>query len=248
MKEIANQIWNTRSKVYNKLEWVRKREYLNKFIDVCGLHSDYNVLDIGCGTGAITTEIAPAVRSIIGIDSSPSMLEIAQNGQPNLTYKVGDMHNLEFPNDCFDLITARMSLHHADNPLVALKEAYRVLKTDSSIVISEGVPPDYLTLSRYKDIFELKEKRHVFLECDLINLLHFAGFSNIVLYHIVMREMSINNWLDNSGLPNEICQKIIELHLSGDDHFKKMYKIRRTSNDVLMDWKFAIVKGEKIIG
>lgn len=248
MKEIANNTWNKRSKVYDKLKWVRKRKYLDMFIDICSLQSDYKVLDVGCGTGAITTEIAPAVNSIIGIDSSPSMLDIAQNRSDNLTYKIMDMHDLAFSDESFDLITVRMSLHHADNPLMALQEAFRVLKTGSSIVVSEGVPPDHLTLSRYKKIFKLKEKRHVFLECDLINLLHYAGFSNIVPYHLVMRGVSINNWLGNSGLPNETCKKIIELHLSADDHFKKMYNITLTSNDLLMDWKFAIVRGEKITG
>ena len=87
------------------------------------------VLDIGCGTGHPSLYIAKNVGSIIGIDKSERMIEIAKNrlrrsGTDNIIYEVGDAENLEFSNGSFDAIILCGSLATLSDK----KKPYRRLK------------------------------------------------------------------------------------------------------------------------
>jgi hypothetical protein len=61
----------------------------------------------------------------------------------------------------------------------------------------------------------------------------------------IMEQVSMSNWLSNSGLPDDICEKIVKLHLEADEHFKKVYNMRVTPEDIYFDWKFVFIAGTK---
>lgn len=239
--------WPYRARDYEKLDWVKNNQFIRKFIDICQLKDTDQVLDVGTGTGRVANAIAPFVEKVIGIDYAKEMLAKAKKDYGNIEYKMMDAMDLKFKENIFDLVTARMVFHHLPDLNRAVKELYRVLKHGGSLVLSEGVPPDKKTISRYKEIFKLKEKRTTFLESDLINLLHFNKFEEIVLKVFYMPQMSINNWLDNAGLNDSKKRKIIDLHLKADSHFKKVYNMKVKKSDILIDWKFVILKGIKKI-
>jgi hypothetical protein len=58
-----------------------------------------------------------------------------------------------------------------------------------------------------------------------------------------MRQVSMNNWLANGALEDVKIHEIRRLHLEADAHFKRIYRLREVGDDILMDWKFAIIKG-----
>jgi trans-aconitate methyltransferase len=81
------------------------------------LRGDERILDIGCGDGKITAELAARVShgSVLGIDTSSEMIAFAQNmfsqtAYPNLSFRYGDALNLTFQKE-FDVIVAFASLH-----------------------------------------------------------------------------------------------------------------------------------------
>ena len=246
-----SDIWVNRALVYNNLDWVNKRDFLNFFIELCKPRSDFVALDVGCGTGIVTRELSLKVKKVIGIDLSMDMIKRAiQNGErgdPNLKpeYIYGDARCMIFPDSNFDLVTARMSFHHIDNVTKAMEEVYRVLKEGGRFILCEGVPPDHKTRQRYEEIFALKEKRHTFSEAELINMFHWVGFKNIILAPFFMKQVSLVNWLKNSAIEDGVAQRILELHLTSDEHFKRVYRMAVNDNDILIDWKFVIVRGEK---
>jgi ubiquinone/menaquinone biosynthesis C-methylase UbiE len=252
MKEIkkmvtAEEIWDHRSKTYDKLYWVQNSQFLKQFIDICSLNKSLDVLDIGSGTGKISQTIAPFVNSVTGIDISDKMIENAnnQNQFDNVCYVKMNVEATDFPSDKFDLVTARMVFHHVKNLKKGFQECYRVLKKGGQMVVSEGVPPDYEVKEQYAKIFEFKEDRHIFYESDLINLMHDVGFRDIQLRPFYMEQVSLNNWLKNANLPQDICKYILQLHLEADEHFKKVYRMKVTEDDIYIDWKFATVAGIK---
>ena len=120
-----------------------------------------------------------------------------------------------------------------------------VLKTGGKFMICEGVSPDKETLGFYKEVFRHKETRHSFLVDDLMNLLVNANFKKVTARLVVLPNMSMNNWLDNSGLPFRNIDIIRKLHFDCSKEIQKSYCMKFDKDDILMDWKFAIVYGEK---
>ena len=113
------------------------------------------------------------------------------------------------------------------------------------MVFSEGVPPSKEVREDYIEIFRLKEERLTFYEDDLIALMKGAGFENISLKTIVLPQMSVRNWLDNSGLSQSIKDQIFKLHVESKDYFKKAYSMTITDDDCFINMKMVVVVGEK---
>lgn len=236
--------WPKRSLVYNNLNWVKDRDFLNFFILHCNPKPHFTALDIGCGTGIIGKGLSPLVKRVIAVDISPDMLKKATT-EPNLEYTYGDAQCLQFPDNSFDLVTMRMALHHIEDTGKAVSEAYRVLKKRGRFVLCEGVPPDAKTRPRYEQIFALKEKRHTFLEGELVDALSRAGFKNIQLKLHFMPQVSLLNWLKNSAVDEKTMGKILKMHLNAGKHFKDIYRLNTSEGDIFIDWKFALVSGKK---
>jgi ubiquinone/menaquinone biosynthesis C-methylase UbiE len=96
------------------------------------------VLDVGCGSGAITREIADAVAadgSVVGLDVNADLLEHARrNPRPNLVYVHGDVRTFEWP-DLFDVVTAARVLQWLADPAAALAAIARLTRPGGSVVV-----------------------------------------------------------------------------------------------------------------
>lgn len=240
------EFWVIRSKRYNKLEWVSSDKYLKAFIEMGEFKKSDIVLDVGTGTGIVSHAIAPLVDEVIGLDKSQDMMEHS-NWKDNKYFIRRDIRQ-PFFNECvFDVVTARMVFHHIlEDTQDAMNECYRVVKRGGKIVFSEGVPPSKEVKEDYMEIFRFKEERLTFYEEALIALMERAGFQDIVLETIVLPQMSVRNWLDNSGLQASIKDKIYDLHIYSKDYFKKAYNMTITECDCLIDMKMAILVGTKV--
>jgi len=97
------------------------------------------VLDVGCGTGAITRGIADAVGErgrALGVDVNASMIEkarAAHRGVPGLSFEAADVHAL--PNDAFDIVTAARMLQWLADPLAALRHIAEAAKLGGRVVV-----------------------------------------------------------------------------------------------------------------
>ena len=95
------------------------------------------VLDVGCGTGAITAGIAArvgAAGSVIGVDRDDSLLAIAREHiQPNLAFEHADACSLPYGHR-FDIVTAARTLQWVSDPLAALISMRRSAKPGGRIV------------------------------------------------------------------------------------------------------------------
>jgi 2-polyprenyl-3-methyl-5-hydroxy-6-metoxy-1,4-benzoquinol methylase len=117
------------------------------------LRPGQQVLDIGCGPGTITTDLAQRVApgSVVGIDNDPAPLgeartEAQRHGVHNVSFAVADVHNLDFPNGTFDVVHAHQVLQHLAEPVAALREMRRVC-TPGGIVAARDA--DYAATTWY---------------------------------------------------------------------------------------------------
>lgn len=105
------------------------------------LHQEMKVLDIGCGPGTITADLAALVPKghVTALDRADEVLAQARNtathrGLKNLDFVVGDVHALAFPDSSFDVVHAHQVLQHVGDPVQALREMHRVAKKPGGII------------------------------------------------------------------------------------------------------------------
>lgn len=108
------------------------------------LRGDEHILDIGCGDGKVTAEIARAVSrgGVTGVDASAEMIAFAQKAfpakkHPNLEFHVMDARKLKSARR-FDVIFSNAALHWVDDHEAILRGTASVLKPGGRLVISCG--------------------------------------------------------------------------------------------------------------
>ncbi len=94
-----------------------------------------SVLDIGCGPGTITGDLAARVApgSVLAVDLFADVLnvaraEIQRRKLSNVSFATADVHKLDFPDDAFDVVHAHQVLQHVADPAQALREMRRVCR------------------------------------------------------------------------------------------------------------------------
>jgi SAM-dependent methyltransferase len=100
------------------------------------------VLDVGSGTGAVTEELAARTRGyVVGIDLDPAMVAYAQTRVRRAEYRLGDAHDLAFPNGWFDVTVCHFLLMWCRNPTRAAAEMVRVTQPGGAVLVC--AEPDY---------------------------------------------------------------------------------------------------------
>ena len=134
-------------------DWVRKLKqqakdshtYRHKLYDRVGLARAKRILDVGCGTGAVTIDIAESTRGhVVGIDVDEAKLEEAQRlleVAPNLDFQVADVQDLPFEDGTFDLVITNIVLVYVPDKQKALDEMARVTKSGGYVLAT--LEPDY---------------------------------------------------------------------------------------------------------
>jgi ubiquinone/menaquinone biosynthesis C-methylase UbiE len=156
-----------------------------------------SLLDIGCGPGTITADLAQLVApgEVVGLDAAEDVLDLAREhaqglGLDNLRFAQGDLFALEFPSECFDVVHLHQVLQHLSDPVAALIELRRVLRTDGVLAARESdfgaftwAPRDPV-LDRWLELYFAVTERNghdARIGPRLLGLAQQAGFSDVVL-------------------------------------------------------------------
>lgn len=129
------------------------------------LRADHTVLDVGCGPGTITADLAAIVAEghVTAVDHAEGILSKAaghaeERGIANIDFAVADVHDLQFEDDTFDVVHAHQVLQHVGDPVQALREMRRVARRLVAVRDSDYGAftwhPESRGLSDWLDLYE----------------------------------------------------------------------------------------------
>jgi 2-polyprenyl-3-methyl-5-hydroxy-6-metoxy-1,4-benzoquinol methylase len=175
----AGEIWNWESPA-GRVRWARRVKMLSDH-----LRPGMIVLELGCGTGYFTRELARLGADVVAIDVSPELLEIARANcpAPNVQYQIENAYALSYDGAVFDSVVGSSVLHHLEIQ-EALREIYRVLKPAGTIYFTE---PNMLNpqIAIQKNIPWIKQKlgdsrdETAFFRWPLRRLLEQTGYRDV---------------------------------------------------------------------
>ncbi|MCY0906676.1 methyltransferase domain-containing protein [Arthrobacter sp. H14-L1] len=155
-----------------------------------------SVLDVGSGPGTITADFARLVApaAVIGLDRSPEVVAwaealAAEQQLDNLSFRAGNIYDLDFPDAQFDVVHAHQVLQHLTDPVAALREMRRVARPGGIVAVRDA---DFHAMAWYPQLPELDHwmdlyqnvARHNRAEPDagrrLLSWAQTAGFTDIM--------------------------------------------------------------------
>lgn len=95
------------------------------------------ILDLGCGTGHLTEQIAATAAKIVGVDRSPDMIRQAREKYPSLQFAVMDAREIRFA-ELFDAVFSNATLHWIKEPEKVVVEIAKVLRPNGRFVAEFG--------------------------------------------------------------------------------------------------------------
>ncbi len=125
------------------------------------LRPGLSLLDIGCGPGTITADlaelVAPATVTALELTEEAlkgARVEGARRRQDGVVFRLGDVQDLDLPDDEFDVVHAHQVLQHVGNPVQALREMRRVCRPGGLVAVRDG---DYAGFTWWPVVPELDE-------------------------------------------------------------------------------------------
>jgi len=141
-KTIQGKLWSTAPNY-----WAQHFEpgFLPMYKNVLNqlqLNDELSLLDAGCGAGLFSCLAIETGAEVTGIDAAPGLLELARRRNPQNNFIEGDLEDLPFADDHFDVVTGFNSFQYAGDFEKALLEAKRVLRPGGQLVIGIWDKPE----------------------------------------------------------------------------------------------------------
>jgi ubiquinone/menaquinone biosynthesis C-methylase UbiE len=153
-----------------------------------------DLVDVGCGDGELTIDLAGSVRSVVGVDIDQQDLaearaRVEQEGVTNATFEVGDAYQLGLDDNMADAVLGHSVLEALEHPLSALAEMRRILRPGGVVGVAsveyDGLilagPPEELTRRFYaiREQLWIRDGADPFLGRHLRGLLSTSGFVDV---------------------------------------------------------------------
>lgn len=167
-----------------KVEPRIEQDHLARYAFAKGYVQNAHVLDIACGVGYGSVPILEGeAESYTGVDINESLIQYARNiyGSGKVNFTVGDI--ISYNEGSYDIITCFETIEHIQDFSFALKNLYRLLKSNGTLIISS--PNRLITSPNSLNIYDIPANKfhtHEFIPVELKNILKSLGFTTQRLY------------------------------------------------------------------
>lgn len=204
------------------------------------------VLDLGCGAGHVSFNVAPAVGEVVAYDLSQQMLDVveaaaADKGLGNIRTVCGPAERLPFADAGFDFVFSRYSAHHWSDLGLALREVRRVLKPGGVAAFIDVMSPGGPLLDTYLQTVEvLRDTSHVrdYSAAEWLHQVSNAGLST--RSHTRQRlHLEFESWVARMRTPQPLRVAIRELQQAMGAEVREYFEITEDgsfSTDVMVLW------------
>lgn len=136
------QIWGARAKDWAEVQEGMAVPIFESVLQETAVDSRTSILDIGCGSGIFCEMAAKRGARVSGLDASELLLAIARERSQDGDFRTGEMEELPYADQTFDVVTGFSSFQFAASPVKALQEARRVSRTGAVVVAVFGKPEE----------------------------------------------------------------------------------------------------------
>jgi SAM-dependent methyltransferase len=146
---------------------IRDAGALSLVVAEAGTTATDEVLDVACGPGLLACAFAEVAARVTGIDLVPAMIAQARRrqaevGLANVSWQVGDVTPLPFPDGAFDVVSCRFAFHHFVDPAAVLAEMVRVCRPGGRVVVIDvAANPDPAKAAAFNRMERLRDPSHV---------------------------------------------------------------------------------------
>lgn len=196
-------------------------------------HQFKSVLDLGCGGGHVTYQVAPWVDHVTAYDITPEMVNLVvqqaqKKGLHHVIGQVGAAESLNFSNETFDCVISRYSAHHWQSIRQAMHEIHRVLKPQGKVVMFDILGNSNPILDTFIQSIEMiRDPSHVrdYSLAEWMSFAEQAGF-RIEIVEKQSLKLDFQTWVARMQTPIDAVNTIRDLQHKVSDQVRKYFKIQ----------------------
>lgn len=127
--------FNVAADAYDRFMGRYSRHLAAQMADLADVAAGQRALDVGCGPGALTTELVTRLgaSSVAAVDPSASFVEAARERIPGVDVRLASAGDLPFANATFDAALAQLVVHFMPDPVAGLREMSRVTRSGGTV-------------------------------------------------------------------------------------------------------------------
>ena len=121
-------------------KWVRQK-YILKLVEEFSHSNKDKILDVGCGPGFLSIDLAKSGHTVVGVDTSEKMISISKkqafnSGVTGCDFYIGDAEKTNFKDASFDCVVASGVIEYMNKDDIMLKEMNRILKPNGHLILN----------------------------------------------------------------------------------------------------------------
>ena len=212
------------------------------------LQPHHVTLDVAAGSGLLARTISPLVKQVTAVDITPAMMQSANlQGITNINFQQGAAEDLPFPNDTFDVVATRFSLHHFLQPSVAVREMRRVCRPGGRVFIIDLVSSeDERRADHYNELERLRDPTHT-------TALSFSGLKRVVEEnglrildaYAVEDEVDLEYWLEICDSPESRRQIVEEMNRELEGEGETGMRPFKRGDQLMFMHNWGIIEAQK---